>query len=75
MNRRDALRLTFTFPVLKRSIWVGVIVGTMLNLINQGDALVAAADLVVWKIVLTYFVPFCVASYGSYSALCAFQRQ
>ncbi|MEM7749116.1 MAG: nitrate/nitrite transporter NrtS [Pseudomonadota bacterium] len=42
----------------------------MLNLINQGDALMAGADVVWWKITLTYCVPFCVATYG---ACCAFR--
>jgi hypothetical protein len=47
---------------------VAVIVGTALNAINQGPELLAGAHPVVWKIALTYFVPFAVASYGSYAA-------
>ncbi|MCB2051517.1 MAG: nitrate/nitrite transporter NrtS [Novosphingobium sp.] len=74
MNRGQVLRRTFTFPVLKRSIWVAVLVGTLLNLINQGDVLTGAHDLVVWKLLLTYCVPFFVASYGSYSALSSLER-
>jgi hypothetical protein len=66
---KDALRRTFSWPSVRRSTLVALIVGTALNAINQGDALVAGQPLVLWKIALTYFVPFAVASYGSYAAL------
>ena len=65
---REALRRTFEPPALRRSLAVAVLVGTALNLINQGDALASGAPLVGWKVLLTYFVPFAVASYGSYAA-------
>jgi hypothetical protein len=64
----QALRRTFSAPSLRRSIAVAVVVGTILNGINQGDALLSGERLVVWKLLLTYFVPFAVASYGSYAA-------
>lgn len=67
-SRRDALRRTFAWPAARRSLWVAVIVGTVLNLINQGDALTGDAPLVLWRLALTYAVPFAVASYGSYAA-------
>jgi hypothetical protein len=68
-DRNDALRRTFSWPSVRRSTLVALIVGTALNAINQGDALVGGQPLVLWKIALTYFVPFAVASYGSYAAL------
>ena len=63
-----ALRRTFEWQSVRRSLTVAVIVGTILNGINQGDALLSAQPIVAWKLVLTYFVPFAVASYGSYAA-------
>jgi hypothetical protein len=39
-----------------------------LNLINQGPEMQSGAAPVIWKLVLTYVVPFLVASYGSYAA-------
>ena len=48
---------------------VALLVGTALNAINQGTELLAGQPPVWWKLVLTYFVPFAVASYGSYAAL------
>lgn len=64
----EALRRTFQWAAVKRSITVAVIIGTILNGINQGDAWFGSQPLVVWKILLTYLIPFAVASYGSYSA-------
>jgi hypothetical protein len=65
---KEALARTFSGPSVRRSIAVAVIVGTLLNAINQGDALLGGRTLVVWKLLLTFFVPFAVASYGSYAA-------
>ena len=55
--------------MLAPSLTVAAVVGTVLNLINQGDALLTGAEIDWLKIVLTYCVPFLVASYGAYSAL------
>ena len=53
--------------VPRRSFMVAVIVGTILNLINQGDALVAGARLNILKLILTFAVPYAVATYGAVS--------
>ncbi len=53
--------------VPKRSLYVAIVVGTVLNLINQGDALLGASPINWTKIVLTYFVPYAVATYGAIS--------
>ena len=65
---RQALRRTFSRAGLRRSIIVAILVGTALNLINQGDAMLSGGAVTWWKLLLTYFVPFAVASYGSYAA-------
>ena len=69
MTRRDALCFTFRPPTLWRSLAVALVVGSILNLINQGDALTVLNGVVWWRVALTFCVPFLVASYGSYSAL------
>ena len=46
---------------------VALVVGTILNLINQGDAIFGATSLNWVKIVLTYFVPYAVSTYGAVS--------
>jgi purine-cytosine permease-like protein len=42
-----------------------VVVGTLLNLINQGDALFSGRHINWLKLGLTYIVPYCVATYGA----------
>lgn len=68
-SHSEALRSTFTGRSLRRSGIVAVLIGTLLNGINQGAEMMAGDSPVVWKLLLTYVVPFCVASYGSYAAL------
>jgi hypothetical protein len=53
--------------VPRRSLWVVLVVGTVLNLINQGDALVAGRPLAPVKLALTYLVPYLVCTYGAVS--------
>ena len=62
---RQWLRRRFTAGILRRSFGVALIVGTILNLINQGDALFGSARLNLLKMLLTYSVPFCVSTYGA----------
>ncbi len=50
-----------------RSLVVALVVGTILNLINQGDALFGDAHLNLAKLILTYAVPYFVATYGAVS--------
>jgi hypothetical protein len=69
MTPREALRRTLTGAALRRSLLVALLVGTALNAINQGPELFHGHAPVWWKLILTYAVPFAVASYGSYAAL------
>lgn len=47
---------------------VAVIVGTILVGINQGDVILAGAAPNMPKVILTYIVPYCVATYGAVTA-------
>ena len=69
MDARKAARSTLAGPALRRSLAVAVIVGTALNIINQGPEMLSGQWPVAWKLAMTYAVPFLVASYGSYAAL------
>ena len=53
--------------VPRRSFIVALIVGAILNLINQGDALFSSAQLNWTKLILTFAVPYCIATYGAVS--------
>jgi hypothetical protein len=57
----------FSDGVPRRSLIVAAVVGTILNLINQGDALVKGLPLDGVKLALTYLVPYCVSTYGAVS--------
>tara|TARA_R110002074_G_scaffold1719_2_gene10039 strand:- start:4010 stop:4243 length:234 start_codon:yes stop_codon:yes gene_type:complete len=56
-----------TGGVPKRALIVAIVVGTILNLINQGDALFAGASLNWGKLILTYVVPYLVSTHGAVS--------
>lgn len=63
----DAWRVFTERNIQLRSVKVAAVVGSVLNLINQGaEILLLEADLI--KIGLTFCVPYCVASYGAVSA-------
>ena len=56
-----------TEGIPRRSASVMLVVGTILNLINQGDALLGSGRINIAKLLLTYAVPYCVATYGAVS--------
>ncbi|MGE3280076.1 MAG: nitrate/nitrite transporter NrtS [Alphaproteobacteria bacterium] len=60
-------RYAISDGVPRRSLAVALIVGTILNLINQGDALIIGEALNFPKLLLTYLVPYCVSTYGAVS--------
>lgn len=55
--------------LLSKALKIALVVGTILNLINQGDAIVAMEmEKVAWgKLLLTYCVPFLVSTYTAVS--------
>jgi hypothetical protein len=63
-----------TGGVPRRSFAAAIVVGTILNLINQGDALFAGRPLDWTKLILTYLVPYCVTTYGAVSFRLAAER-
>jgi hypothetical protein len=54
-------------PMVRRSGLIALIVGTVLTAINQGDMLLAGhwPPALVWKLPMTYAVPFIVATLGA----------
>jgi hypothetical protein len=61
--------------VPRRSVNVAAVVGTCLNLINQGDALLSGGPVNWLKVALTYAVPYCVSTYGAVSYRMALEKQ
>ncbi len=54
-------------PMLRRSLLVAAVVGTILLAINQGDLVLRRewSPSLGWKVPLTYLVPFVVATWGA----------
>ena len=54
-------------PMLRRSLRVAAVVGTLLLAINQGDIMLSGRwpAALAWKIPLTYLIPFFVATWGA----------
>jgi hypothetical protein len=53
--------------VPQRALVVALVVGTILNLINQGGAILAGGPIDLPKFLLNYVVPYCVSTYGAVS--------
>ena len=69
ISSRPALtEIVFDKGIVRRSAVIALIVGTILNLIAQGDFLLDGHAVNYWKIALTYCVPYCVATYGAVTA-------
>ena len=68
-SKMTFLQLARRPAIIKRSLIIAAIVGTILNLINQGDVINDMAQFDLWKCLLTYIVPYCVSTYGAVSAL------
>jgi hypothetical protein len=64
---REACRCAVSGGVPQRSLAVAIVVGTILNVINQGDALLGGAPMNWVKVLLTFAVPYCVSTYGAVS--------
>ncbi|USD34077.1 MULTISPECIES: nitrate/nitrite transporter NrtS [Vibrio] len=54
--------------MIKRALIIAFVVGTLLNLINQYDAILGEATIHWTKVLLTYCVPFCVSLFSSWLA-------
>jgi hypothetical protein len=67
MSWRLACSYAVSEGVPRRSLGVALVVGTILNLINQGDTLISGQRPDLAKLALTYVVPYVVSTYGAVS--------
>ena len=69
--REDMLSPPSLFQLLfgdgtpKRAFFTALVVGTLLAAINHGDVILSGIAPPVWKIRLTYCVPYCVTTWGA----------
>ena len=64
---KRAIRYSLSDGIPYRSGCVALLVGTILNVINQGDAIFSGRPINWIKVVLTYLVPYAVSTYGAVS--------
>jgi hypothetical protein len=53
------------WPVVRTSLRVTMLVGTILNLANHWQALVAGSQLPWFHLAINYVIPYCVSSYSA----------
>lgn len=51
--------------IVINSLRIAVVVGSVLNLVNQGGTIIAGAGISWLHVLLNYAVPYCVASYSA----------
>lgn len=68
---KEWLSIAMRRDVVARGLKVGLIVGTILTVINYGDVILYGQidQSAYWKIPLTYLVPFCVSTYAGVEAI------
>lgn len=62
---KSFLRVSCSARIVNGALRVALLVGTVLNLINQGAAILALGDVSWFHLLLNYLVPYCVASYSA----------
>ena len=74
---KEWFKISTQTDVINRSLKVGFLVGTLLVIINQGNRLLAGewSIEILLKIILTYVVPYCVATYAGVSAILDSKRR
>ncbi|OOF28307.1 nitrate/nitrite transporter NrtS [Salinivibrio sp. IB872] len=62
---RSLIRILVERSLVINAIKIALVVGTILNIINQGDALWADGSFSIGHALLNYLVPYSVASYSA----------
>ena len=66
MRRRPGvLRLALQPGIARAALKVSLVVGTLLNVINNGEQLWAGHSVSIWRVALNFVVPYCVSSYSA----------
>lgn len=66
LNRGHQFFRTFlSLQVVRRATLVSLVVGSLLNLINQSDAILYQASVDWLNLILNFIVPYCVSSFSA----------
>lgn len=63
----STLQALFGDGTPKKAFFTALVVGTIITGINHGDIILAGTLPAIWKILLTYCVPYCVTTWGAYT--------
>lgn len=74
-NNPSWFELLFAKEQVKRSLIMSFVVGTILNLINQGHLLTSPEQLNILNILLTYAVPYCVSTIAAAQSKAQFLKE
>lgn len=58
-------RLASSGRIARSALRVAIVVGSVLNLVNQGDALLSGSGIDFFHLLLNFIVPYCVATYSA----------
>jgi cytochrome c peroxidase len=64
-RRPGMLRLMLKPGIARAALKVSLVVGTVLNVINNGEQFWAGHSISLWRVALNFVVPFCVSSYSA----------
>ena len=64
-DRPSVLRLMFVPRIARSALKVSLVVGTVLNVVNNGEQFWTQHTVNLWQAALNFVVPFCVSSYSA----------
>jgi hypothetical protein len=59
------LRIALSHHIVINALKISAVVGSVLNLVNQGESLLHGGTISWLHLILNYLVPYCVASYSA----------
>jgi len=74
-NKHNLIQLAFGEGTTKKAFFSALVVGSILTGINHGD-MILSGEYPPWlKVMLTYFVPYCVTTWGAITGKLTRQRK
>jgi hypothetical protein len=65
LDMTKLMQASLCWNIVRNSFKIALVVGTLLNLINQGESLLHGDKISWFHFLLNYLVPYCVASYSA----------
>jgi len=65
LNPPSVIALMTSRRIAWSALKVSLVVGTVLNVVNNGERLMAQGSVSLWQVAMNFVVPFCVSSYSA----------